>query len=68
MLTPVILLSMRELIKSEYGVSIYKEGDEYSMYIEEMKIITLNKSFKSMLDTSYNNLVNIRKQNSGKTE
>ena len=66
--TSVILYSMRELIKSEYGVSIYKEDDKYSMYIEERKILEMNKEFKSMLDKSYDNLVKIRKQNSGKTE
>lgn len=59
---------MRELIKSENGVSIYKEDDKYSMYIEERKILELDKNFKSMLDKSYDNLVKIRKQNSGETE
>ena len=66
--TSVILYSMRELIKSENGVSIYKEDDKYSMYIEERKILELDKNFKSMLDKSYDNLVKIRKQNSGETE
>ena len=56
---------MRELIKSEYGVSIYKEDDNLTMYIEEQKIMTLNKQFKSMIDKSYDNLVSIRKKNSG---
>ena len=59
---------MRELIKSQNGVSIYKDGDKLIMYIEERKILEMNKEFKSMLDKSYDNLVKIRKQNSGKTE
>lgn len=58
----------RELIKSEYGVSIYQEDDNYTMYIEEQKIMTLHKNFKSMIDKSYDNIVNIRKKNSGETE
>ena len=66
--TSVILYSMRELIKSQNGVSIYKDGDKLIMYIEERKILEMNKEFKSMLDKSYDNLVKIRKQNSGKTE
>ena len=59
---------MRELVKSQNGVSIYKDGDKLIMYIEERKILEMNKEFKSMLDKSYNNRVKIRKQNSGKTE
>ena len=67
-LISVILYSMRELVKSQNGVSIYKDGDKLIMYIEERKILEMNKEFKSMLDMSYDNLVKIRKQNSGKTE
>lgn len=58
----------RELVKKEQGVSIYKEDDNYTMYIEEQRIMTLHKNFKSMIDKSYDNLVNIRKKNSDKTE
>ena len=67
-LTSVIPYSMRELVKSQNGVSIYKDGDKLIMYIEERKILEMNKEFKGMLDKSYDNLVKIRKQNSGKTE
>ena len=56
----------RELVKQEYGVSIYKEDDNYIMYIEEKKIMTLHKNFKNIIDKSYDNLVNIRKKNSDK--
>lgn len=67
--TSFILYSMgRELVKKEQGVSIYKEDDNYTMYIEEQRIMTLHKNFKSMIDKSYDNLVNIRKKNSDKTE
>ena len=59
---------MRELIKQKNGVSIYKEDDNYIMYIEERKIMTLKKNFKSMLDKSYDNLVKIREQDSDKSE
>ena len=59
---------MRELVKSQNGVSIYKDGDKLIMYIEERKILEMNKEFKGMLDKSYDNLVKIRKQNSGKPE
>ena len=58
----------RELIKSEYGVSIYKDGDKLIMYIEEQKILEMNKEFKSIIDKSYDNLVKIRNKNSGETE
>ena len=64
----VILYSMRELIKSQNGVSIYKDGDKLIMYIEEQKILEMNKEFKSILDKSYDNLVKIRNKNSGETE
>lgn len=59
---------MRELIKQKNGVSIYKEDDNYIMYIEERKIMTLHKNFKGMLDKSYDNLVKIREQDSDKSE
>lgn len=59
---------MRELIKSQNGVSIYKDGDNLIMYIEEQKILEMNKEFKSILDKSYDNLVKIRNKNSGETE
>lgn len=59
---------MRELVKQENGVSIYKEDDNYIMYIEEREIMSLHKNFKGMLDKSYDNLVKIREKNSGKTE
>lgn len=59
---------MRELIKSHNGVSIYKDGDKLIMYIEEQKILEMNKEFKSILDKSYDNLVKIRNKNSGETE
>lgn len=59
---------MRELIKQKNGVSIYKEDDNYIMYIEERKIMTLHKNFKSILDKSYDNLVKIREQDSDKSE
>ena len=67
-LTSVILYSMRELIKSQNGVSIYKDGDKLIMCIEEQKILEMNKEFKSILDKSYDNLVKIRNKNSGETE
>lgn len=58
----------RKLIKSECGVSIYQDGDMLQMYIEERKVLEIDKKFKYMLDKSYDNLISIRKQNSGETE
>lgn len=53
---------MGELIKSENGVSIYKQGKMLHLYIEEMKVMEIDEQFKSMLDKSYDNLVKLRKK------
>ncbi len=58
------MVTNKTLIKEENGVSMYKQGNKYSMYIEDIKVIEIDEQFKGMLDKSYDNLVKIRKQNS----
>ena len=58
------MVTNKTLIKEENGVSMYKQGNKYSMYIEDIKVIEIDEQFKGMLDKSYGNLVKIRKQNS----
>ena len=58
------MITNKTLIKEENGVSMYKQGNKYSMYIEDIKVIEIDEQFKGMLDKSYDNLVKIRKQNS----
>lgn len=58
----------KKLIKQDQGVSIYQEGDNLVMYIEEHRTLQIDKKFKSILDKSFDELVKIRKQNSGETE
>ena len=55
---------MNKLVKQDAGVSIYETEGSYVMYIEELKILEIDKEFKGMLDKSYNNLVELRKKKS----
>lgn len=55
---------MNKLVKQDAGVSIYETDGSYVMYIEELKILEIDKEFKGMLDKSYNNLVELRKKKS----
>lgn len=51
----------REVVKSKNGVTIYKEGNMYSLYVEEIKTISITEEFKWMLDKSFDELVKHRK-------
>ena len=55
---------MNKLVKQDAGVSIYETDSSYVMYIEELKILEIDKEFRGMLDKSYNNLVELRKKKS----
>ena len=50
-----------EVLKLKNGVTIYKEGNMYSLYVEEIKTISITEEFKWMLDKSFDELVKHRK-------
>lgn len=52
----------RKLLKSEAGVSLYQDGTQVILQIEEMDVINIDKQFKDMVELSYKNLVQQRKQ------
>ena len=50
----------REVVKSKNGVTMYKEGNMYSLYVEEVRTIAITEEFKWMLDKSFDELVKHR--------
>lgn len=53
--------TQREVVKSKNGVTMYKEGNMYSLYVEEVRTIAITEEFKWMLDKSFDELVKHRK-------
>lgn len=51
----------RKLIKSKNGVTLFAVGDIIEMYLEEYLVLTVHKDFSDMVMKSYDNLVNLRK-------
>lgn len=53
-----------ELIRAEHDVEIYAEDNNLIMFVDGIKTLTLDKKFASILNKSFDDLVEMRKQTS----
>jgi hypothetical protein len=54
-------MTTKKLIKQQYGVSLFEDGNYLQLYIEELQVLNMHKEFKDLIMKSYDNLIKLRK-------
>ena len=54
-------MTTKKLIKQQYGVTLFEDGNYLQLYIEELQVLNMHKEFKDLIMKSYDNLIKLRK-------